>query len=137
MRIISIYFRVLFGAAAIMSTSLVWAAGFENIIVSNIKDAEETKMTLPSDSAAIYLSAGITDEIKSGSKLTVSWIAVDTNGVAPANYKIDEASFDIGMLENHVDASLNKPNAGFPVGKYEAVLAVDGKEIETIDFIIK
>jgi uncharacterized protein involved in high-affinity Fe2+ transport len=123
--------------AAIASTSAAWASGFENIIISNTKDADETQTTLPANSAAIYLSAHVADDIDSGSKITVSWIAVDTNGVAPANYKIDEASFDIGSLENHVDASLSKPNAGFPVGKYEAVLSVDGKVLETVDFSIK
>ncbi|MFK0166126.1 hypothetical protein [Rhizobium sp. NPDC090279] len=123
--------------AAFTSTSAAWASGFENIIISNTKDADETQTTLPADSAAIYLSADVTDEIDSGSKITVSWIAVDTNGVAPANYKIDEASFDIGSLENHVNSSLSKPNAGFPVGKYEAVLSVDGKVMETVDFSIK
>jgi hypothetical protein len=129
--------RALTFTAALASTSTAWASGFENIIISNDKDADETEATLPADSAAIYLSAEVTDEVGSGSKITVSWIAVDTNGVAPANYKIDEASFDIGSLENHVNASLSKPNAGFPVGKYEAVLSVDGKVIETVDFSIK
>lgn len=129
--------RVITFAAALGSTSVAWASGFENIIISNTKDADETQTTLPADSAAIYLSAEVTDDIGSGSKITVSWIAVDTNGVAPANYKIDEASFDIGSLEDHVDSSLSKPNAGFPVGKYEAVLSVDGKVMETVDFSIK
>jgi hypothetical protein len=129
--------RALTFTAALASTSTAWASGFENIIISNDKDADETEATLPADSAAIYLSAEVTDEVGSGSKITVSWIAVDTNGVEPANYKIDEASFDIGSLENHVNASLSKPNAGFPVGKYEAVLSVDGKVIETVDFSIK
>lgn len=123
--------------AVLASTSTAWASGFENIVISNDKDADETEATLPADSAAIYLSAEVTDEVGSGSKITVSWIAVDTNGVAPANYKIDEASFDIGSLENHVNASLSKPNAGFPVGKYEAVLSVDGKVMKTVDFSIK
>ncbi|NEI72844.1 hypothetical protein GR212_25105 [Rhizobium lusitanum] len=129
--------RAITFAAALSSTSVAWASGFENIIISNTKDADETQTTLPADSAAIYLSAEVTDDIGSGSKITVSWIAVDTNGVAPANYKIDEASFDIGSLEDHVDSSLSKPNAGFPVGKYEAVLSVDGKVMETVDFSIK
>ena len=124
-------------SAALVSSSSAWASGFENIIISNTKDADETQTTLPANSAAIYLSADVADDIDSGSKITISWVAVDTNGVAPANYKIDEASFDIGSLENHVDASLGKPNAGFPVGKYQVVLSVDGKVLKTVDFSIK
>ncbi len=129
--------RAVVFTAAIASTSTAWASGFENIIVSNSKDADATETTLPANSAAIYLSADVAEDIQSGSKITVSWIAVDTNGVAPANYKIDESSFDIGSLENRVDASLSKPNAGFPVGKYQAVLSVDGKVLKTVDFSIK
>ncbi|WP_349962999.1 hypothetical protein [Rhizobium sp. ZPR3] len=129
--------RTLVFTGALASASAAWASGFEDIIISNAKGADETETTLPADSAAIYLSAGVTDDISSGSKITVSWIAVDTNGVAPANYKIDEASFDIGSLENHVDASLSKPNAGFPVGKYKVVLSVDGKVMGTVEFSIK
>lgn len=129
--------RAIAFCTALTSTSVAWSSGFENIIISNAKDADETQSVLPANSAAVYLSADVADDIDSGSKITVSWIAVDTNGVAPANYKIDEASFDIGSLENHVDASLSKPNAGFPVGKYEAVLSVDGKVLETVAFSIK
>lgn len=128
--------RAIAFAAALASTSTAWASGFENIIISNAKDADVTETTLPANSTAIYLSADI-DDVSSGSKITVSWIAIDTNDVAPANYKIDEVSFDIGSLENHVNSSLSKPNAGFPVGKYEAVLSVDGKVMETVDFSIK
>jgi hypothetical protein len=123
--------------AAMALTSTAWASGFEDIIISNDEDAETTQTTLPADSDAIYFSAEVTDEVHSGSKITVSWVAVDTNGVAPANYKIDEASFDVGALENHVDASLSKPNKGFPVGQYQAVVSVDGKVMETVNFSIK
>jgi hypothetical protein len=124
-------------ATTFVSASSAWSAGFEDIIISNVKDADTTHTTLPPDSAAIYLSAGVTDEVKSGSKVTVSWIAVDTAGVAPANYKIDEVSFDINSLENHVNSSLGKPNNGFPVGSYEVILSVDGKQMETVDFSVK
>jgi hypothetical protein len=137
MHILMKVMRTLVFTGALASASAAWASGFEDIIISNAKGADETETTLPADSAAIYLSAGVTDDISSGSKITVSWIAVDTNGVAPANYKIDEATFDIGSLENHVDASLSKPNAGFPVGKYKVVLSVDGKVMEIVEFSIK
>lgn len=107
--------RMLVVTSAVASASSVWTSGFEDVIISNAKNADETETTLPADSAAIYLSADVTDDVSSGSKITVSWIAVDTNGVAPANYKIDESSFNIGSVENRLDASLSRPNAGFPV----------------------
>lgn len=134
-------YRKVLGSIILVGTmacsSAAWCAGFEDIVISNVKDADTTQTELPRDSSAIYLSAGVTDEVKSGSKVTISWIAVDTGGVAPANYKIDEASFDIGSLENHVNSSLSKPNNGFPVGQYEVILTVDGKQMETVDFSIK
>jgi hypothetical protein len=129
--------RMLVVTGAVASASSVWASAFEDVIISNAKNANETETTLPADSAAIYLSADVTDDVSSGSKITVSWIAVDTNGVAPANYKIDESSFNIGSVENRLDASLSKPNAGFPVGRYKVVLSVDGKAMETVEFSIK
>ena len=79
----------------------------------------------------------LTDEVASGSKLTVSWISVDSGGVAPANYKIDEASFEIGKIENHIDASISKPDAGWPVGTYQVQIAVDGTMKEAVDFSVK
>ncbi|MBS3649718.1 hypothetical protein KEU06_13980 [Pseudaminobacter sp. 19-2017] len=90
------------------------AEGFEDIILSATEDAEEGQDGFATDMPKIYLSATITNEVASGSKLTVARFALDTGGVAPPNYKIDEVSFDVG--DNHVDASLSRPDNGRPVG---------------------
>ena len=111
------------------------AEGFQNIVLSATEHAEQT--TFSPDTAKIFLSADLTDAVASGSKLTVSWISVDSGGVAPANYKIDEVSFEIGMIENHVDASMTKPDAGWPVGTYQVQIAVDGTVKEAVDFSVK
>jgi hypothetical protein len=125
-----------FGAAmAIASAS--WAAGFENIILSATEDAETSETTLSTETARIFVSADLSDEVKSGSKVTVSWIAVDTGGVAPANYKIDEVDLDINAIENHVNSSISRPNSGWPAGHYNVVFSVDGKPRETVDFAIE
>src|SRR5262245_21654834 len=81
--------------------------------------------------------ATTTGDVPSGSKLTVAWISVDSGGAAPANYKIDEVSFDVGMIDNHVDASLSKPNNGWPVGTYQVEIIVDGTVEETVPFAVK
>lgn len=113
------------------------AAGFDNIILSSTEGAEQTETTFATDTPKLYLSATITDDVPSGSKLTVAWISIDSGGVAPANYRIDEVSFDVGALDNRLDASLSKPNNGWPVGTYEVELIVDGKVEETVPFAVK
>jgi hypothetical protein len=113
------------------------AAGFENIVLSSTEGADETETTFAADTPKIYLSATITDDVASGSKLTVAWISVDSGGAAPANYKIDEVSFDVGAIDNHLDASLSKPNNGWPVGTYQVEIIVDGTVAETVDFSVK
>lgn len=123
-------------AISVAATS-AYAAGFDEIVVSATEDADASDESFATDSAAIYLSAHITDEVSSGSKITVGWIAVDTAGAAPANYRIDETSFDVGSLDNHLEASLSKPNAGFPAGSYHIEIAVDGKVEETVPFVVK
>jgi len=116
---------------------MAWADGFENVIISSTKDAETSEDSFAPDTAKIFVSADLTDDVKSGSKITVSWIAVDTAGAAPPNYKIDEISFDVGMIDNHVDSSINKPNNDWPVGSYNIIFSVDGKPMETVDFSIE
>ena len=113
------------------------AEGFQNIVLSATEHADETQATFPQDTAKIFLSADLTDAVASGSKLTVSWISVDSGGVAPANYKIDEVNFEIGTIDNHVDSSISKPDAGWPVGTYQVQIAVDGTVKETVDFSVK
>jgi hypothetical protein len=117
--------------------SAAWSAGFDNIILSAAEDAEATETNFSPETAKIFVSADLTDEVKSGSKVTVSWIAVDTGGAAPANYKIDEVDLDINMIDNHVNSALSRPNSGWPVGDYEVVFSVDGKPMEAVDFSVK
>ena len=70
-----------FLTAAALSTSAL-AAGFNNIILSSTEGAEATEATFATDTPKIYLSAAITDDVPSGSKLTVAWISIDSGGVA-------------------------------------------------------
>ncbi len=131
-------FRLALLAVALGSvTSPASAAGFENVVIASSEGADASETTFAPTVEKIYLSAEITGEVSGGSKITVAWIALDTGGAAPDNYKIDESSFDVGSLDNHLDASLSKPNAGFPVGQYEADIAVDGKVEEKVAFTVK
>lgn len=137
MRCVQYALRTLTFGAVMAIASAAWSAGFDNIILSAAEDAETTETNFSPETAKIFVSADLTDEVKSGSKVTVSWIAVDTGGAAPANYKIDEVDLDINMIDNHVNSALSRPNSGWPVGDYEVVFSVDGKPMEAVDFSVK
>ena len=84
----------------------------------------------------IYVHASMVD-IPNGAKMTGTWIAVDTNGAAPPNYKIDSADLTAGVITNTVNFSMTKPNAGWPLGKYRVDLSIDGKPAGAANFTIE
>ncbi len=111
------------------------AASFDNIVVASTEGASASETTFAADTAKIFLSADLSDA-QSGSKVTVSWISVDSNGVAPANYKIDEVNLDI-TNQNQITSSLSKPTNGWPIGTYRVDLAVDGTVLGSVDFSVQ
>jgi len=118
--------------------ALFFAAGiqaaphFADIVIADSEDGDATETFAPT-TPKIFLHAGLVD-VARGSKITSDWIAEDTGGAAPANYKIDSITLDTGMLTNVVTGSLSKPNAGWPVGKYRVDLSIDGKVAGTAHF---
>lgn len=132
--------QLLFALAVTAITTVstgVWAAGFENIVVSAEKGADETQESFAPDTPKIFVSADLTEDVPSGSKVNIAWIAIDTGGVAPANYQIDEVNLDVTSMVNHVDSSITKPNNGWPVGTYKIEFSANGKPMESVGFIIK
>jgi hypothetical protein len=111
------------------------APHFDEIVVSDAKDGDAVDSFTP-NTPKIFVHAHMVD-IATGSKMTGTWIAVDTNGVAPANYKIDSSDLNAGMLVNTVEFSLSKPNNGWPVGKYRVDMSVDGKTAGTASFTVE
>jgi hypothetical protein len=118
--------------ALFFAASVQAAPHFADIVISDSEDGDATETFAPA-TPKIFLHAGLVD-VARGSKITSDWIAEDTGGVAPANYKIDSVTFDTGMLSNTVTGSLSKPNAGWPVGKYRVDLSIDGKVAGTAHF---
>ena len=108
---------------------------YVDVKVSDSEDGDAMQSFTP-DTAKIFLHAGLVD-VASGSKLSSNWIAEDTNGVAPPNYKIDSATVDVGMLTNVATFSLSKPNSGWPVGKYRVDLFIDGKAASAVHFEVE
>jgi hypothetical protein len=64
------------------------------------------------------------------------WIAEDVGDVAPANYKIDEATLKIPGNATGT-FSLSKPNNGFPIGKYRVEIYLGDDLAKTIPFTVK
>jgi hypothetical protein len=103
-------FALTFTAMTAVSSS-VWAAGFENIIVSTEKDADTTQDSFAPDTPKIFVSAELTEDVPAGSTVNIVWISVDS--------------------------ALTKPNSGWPVGTYKIEFSVDGKPMESVGFAVK
>lgn len=123
-------------AIGLLMTISAEAAGFSDIMLSTSKDATEAETTFAPDTPEIFLTASM-DDIKAGSKVTISWVSVDSHGVAPANYKIDAVDLDITDGMNVLDGNLTKPTSGWPVGTYRVDLSIDGTVVSSADFEVK
>jgi len=119
----------------IFAAPLYAAPHFTDIVVSDSKEGDPADTFAP-NTQKIFVHADLFD-IAKGSKMTGTWIAVDTHGAAPPNYKIDSADLVADGSINTVTFSLSKPNKGWPVGKYRVELAVDGKVVGSASFAIQ
>ena len=118
-------------------SSSVWAAGFENIVISTKEDSETAQTSFAPDTPKIFVSAHLTKEVPSGSEVNIGWIAVDTGGAAPPNYKIDGVDLKIDSLTNKVKSAMTKPTNGWPIGAYKIEFSFNGKVLESADFTVK
>ena len=127
----------LLGLGALLLAAGAWATEphFADLKFSDSKNGEATETFSP-DTPKIYLHAGLED-MPSGTKLSSTWIAEDTHGAAPPNYKIDSVEFNVGGIVNVADFSLSKPNAGWPVGTYRVELFINGKASGTAHFTVE
>ncbi|TGW06517.1 hypothetical protein EN788_41715, partial [Mesorhizobium sp. M2D.F.Ca.ET.145.01.1.1] len=97
-------------------------------------DGATPQSSFPVDTPVIYVSADLVD-IAPTSKITFSWVSVDSHGVAPENYTIDKVDLDVGA-NNQADSQLTKPTAGWPAGTYRVDLAIDGTVEDSVPFSI-
>lgn len=92
------------------------------------------------ETAEIYLTCS-SEQVKKGQSVKAVWIADDTNGLAPANYKIDEKSYDVpsdlefGQIFT-ANMSLSKPDNGWPVGSYHVDFYLGDKLISAYKFTV-
>jgi hypothetical protein len=71
-----------------------------------------------------------------GDELRGVWIAVDTSGAAPPDFKIDESTLTADKDDFFGAFSLSKPNNGWPVGKYRFDMFLNGKLATSAQFSI-
>ncbi len=112
----------------------VQAAGFANVVLSASKDGGTPQTNFPANTPVLYVSADLVD-IPSTSKLTFTWVSVDSHGVAPDNYTIDMVDLDV-VSNDHAVSQLSEPTAGWPVGTYRVDLAIDGTVADSVPFSI-
>jgi hypothetical protein len=110
------------------------AAKFTNIILTDDENSKAPKDTFSHETPKIIVFFDF-ENMKNGSKITGVWICEKAENI-PADFKIDEASVEVGMLTNSGNFSLSKPTAGWPFGAYRVELQLDGKVLETVKFNI-
>lgn len=89
------------------------------------------------DTAKIYC-AWKAEGVAAGTQVRGAWIAEDVGSVAPKNFKIDEATFISPTAGSAMGAfALNKPNKGFPVGKYRLEIYLGQTLAKTVPFTVK
>lgn len=105
---------------------------FTDIVMTDDESARTPKKEFKPDTATIWVFFGL-ENVKSGSKIKGVWICDKAPGIEP-NFKIDEATVDIGVIENSGNFSISKPTNGWPVGDYHVELYAGDKQIDRVDF---
>jgi hypothetical protein len=73
--------------------------------------------------------------LRKNAKIRAVWIAQDT-GVAPVNFKVDEATAVAPISNAFGKFTLSRPSDGWATGKYRVEFYVDGDLTETVDLTI-
>jgi hypothetical protein len=73
--------------------------------------------------------------LRKNAKIRAVWIAQDT-GVAPVNFKVDEATAVAPISTAFGKFTLSRPSDGWATGRYCVEFYVDGELIDTVDLTI-
>ncbi len=112
-------------------------AGDVKVKVAIAVDGNTRPATVFAPSVPKLIAFFLTEGTEKGDKIRGVWIAEDTGGVAPANFKIDEATLTGEKDDFGGGFALSKPNNGWPVGKYRVDVYVDDELVTTAKFQIK
>jgi hypothetical protein len=82
-----------------------------------------------------FICAWEVEGVAAGTEIVGAWVAVDTGGVAPPNYKIDEAKL---MLNGPTEGtfSLTKSAKNWPAGRYQVEIFLAGTLVKTVPFVV-
>ena len=108
---------------------------FTTVILTDDKERKVEKSVFAPNTPKIYAIFTLAD-VPRGTKLKCVWIAEKTE-VAPPNYKIDEASMDVGGLINGGNCNFSKPTDGWPVGQYRVDMYLSDRLAHTARFNVK
>jgi hypothetical protein len=97
--------------------------------------------TFTKTTPVIYLICKSHD-VEQGQTIKAVWIAVDTNNVSPANYKIAEKSTqppnNVANFRTYTASFyLSKPTNGWPIGTYDVDLYVDNLIVQSVKFNVQ
>lgn len=123
------------GFALLLAASAV--AGTPHLDALTVSDSESGRMidSFAPDTPRLFLHASLVD-VPSGSHLSSVWIASDTNGIAPPNYKLDTVELTTGANDVATFA-VNKPADGWPAGSYIVDLFINGTAAYKVHFTVQ
>lgn len=123
------------GLALLVGTSA--NAGAPQLDRLTVSDSEygRTVDSFAPDTPKLFLHASLVD-VPSGSRLSSVWIASDTNGIAPPNYKVDTVELTTGANDVATFA-VNKPADGWPAGSYIVDLFINGTAAYKVHFTVQ
>lgn len=126
---------------ALLALSMMFSvsafAGDAKVKVAIAVDGDTKPATVFAPNTPKLFAFFLTEGTEEGDKARGVWIAEDTNGVAPANYTVDESTLTGDKDDFHGAFSLTKPTNGWPVGKYRVDVYIDDELAGSTKFQIK
>jgi len=103
----------------------------------------EAATTFATDTPVIYFVHQTRELPRTGQTYNIRWVAVDVGSAAPPNtvvFDLNEVVTD-GMLlkvftHYTISSEASKPTAGWPAGRYEVVVTLDGAPVTTAPFTV-
>jgi hypothetical protein len=128
--------RILLAGCVLVAATTVDAGTprLESLTVSDSESGSAAASFAP-DTPKLFLHASLVD-VPAGSHLASVWIASDTAGVAPPNYKVDTVEMTTGANDVATFA-VSRPADGWPAGSYIVDLFVNGTAAYKVQFKVR
>ena|SRR5579863_572552 len=110
------------------------AAEVGDPVVSGERDGKPQDV-FDRNTPTVYVRAPLSD-LPANATLSCIFIAENTRGVAPPDFRFGSADFQAGTLNNVLDCSLSMPSPYWPLGNYRVDIALDGKVVASATFSV-